>query len=375
MSKVQQMNTQQIQAILLAAQAQQIDLSSAEAIKAFTEGLTAKPAVIAKEAVAKEEIAEGDLCKARVWSGKTGTVAGSGNNRCGKKHINGTFCKKHQADYDECAHPCSMDENGKHIGLYCGRIDEEIPYKNAEGEIVIVWNNDSIKAKIAEDLANGAVYNKHTTEGHKANGTKKVPTVTRVRKAKADAPSAEAASEVPAVKGKKGKKTAVKDPNAPKKAQNAYFFFTAEKRAEVKAKLLADFLAENPTADEKSQKAAVAIGRVAQAIGQLYKELSDESKATYKQLEEADKLRYKTELEAYNAGKALSEIAEEQEETEDSASEAGEETQAQTSDENTISADEIQIDGVDYLYDSNTGTIYDLDCNELGKLVDGKIVN
>jgi len=379
MSKVQQMNAQQIQAILAAAQAQQVDLSSAEAIKAFTESLSAKPAVVAPvKEVKPKTLKEGQIaCVARVWS-KTGQKPGTGLDSCGKASVDGCdYCAVHKKKAEVTEIPAQKAEDGSWLGLYLGRIDQEIPYKNPAGEITIVWNNNpEIMAKINADKANGAVHCKFTNEAH----FKKVPSVTRVRKAKATSEAAAPVAEAPvAVKGKKGKKTSKKSakPSNIKGATNAFMYFSNEKRAEVKAKLLADFLAENPEADKKAITAATAVGKVAQAIGQLYKELSDEAKETYKQLEVADKLRYNAEMEAYKAQEALGAVvseeaeeepAEEQEEAEDSQ----EETPAQ--EESSIEATEIEINSVTYLYDSNTSQLYTLDCEPCGFLRDGKIV-
>ena len=380
MSKVQQMNAQQIAQILAAAQAQQIDLSSAEAIKAFTEGLTAKPVAAPVKEVKPKTLKEGQIaCVARVWS-KTGQKPGTGLDSCGKASVDGCdYCAVHKKKAEVTEIPAQKAEDGSWLGLYLGRIDQEIPYKNPAGEITIVWNNNpEIMAKINADKANGAVHCKFTNEAH----FKKVPSVTRVRKAKAEAPVA--ASEAPvAVKGKKGKKTSKKSakPSNIKGATNAFMYFSNEKRAEVKAKLLADFLAENPEADKKAITAATAVGKVAQAIGQMYKELSDEAKETYKALEVADKLRYNAEMEAYKAQEALSAVvseeaeeepAEEQEEAEDNEEQ---EEQAPTQAQESTECEEIEINGETYLYDSASGDLYNSDCEIIGKLIDGKIVS
>ena len=372
MSKVQQMNAQQIAQILAAAQAQQIDLSSAEAIKAFTEGLTAKPVAAPVKEVKPKTLKEGQIaCVARVWS-KTGQKPGTGLDSCGKASVDGCdYCAVHKKKAEVTEIPAQKAEDGSWLGLYLGRIDQEIPYKNPAGEITIVWNNNpEIMAKINADKANGAVHCKFTNEAH----FKKVPSVTRVRKAKAEAPVA--ASEAPvAVKGKKGKKTSKKSakPSNIKGATNAFMYFSNEKRAEVKAKLLADFLAENPEADKKAITAATAVGKVAQAIGQMYKELSDEAKETYKALEVADKLRYNAEMEAYKAQEALGAVVSEEAEAEAEEEEA-EEEQAPTQAQESAECEEIEINGETYLYDSASGDLYNSDCEIIGKLRDGKIV-
>ncbi len=83
-------------------------------------------------------------------------------------------------------------------------------------------------------------------------------------------------------KEKKEKKK--KDPNAPKKVTTAYFYFMAEVRDQVKE--------ENP--DVKPAERS-------KIIGQMWRDLEDKSK--YEEMNENDKLRYKKEMEEYEASK------------------------------------------------------------------------
>jgi len=365
-----QLSAQQLAQILKSAQEKGLDLSNAEAIQAFASELTAKPV---KAPRAKKEVTDpSTLCIARVWG------SGSGLDRCQKTHKdNEEFCAAHLKQWKQGQQPCCHDENGQKFGLFCGRIDQPIPYKNSLGQIVIRWTSEEMKSLIAIDEKSGIKSAPFTKEGHKENGTKHIPVIKRIRKPKAASEQA----PVPA-KASKGKGKSKKDPNAPKKATNAYMFFTNEKRAEVKAKLLADFLALNPDADQKAQTAATAVGKVAQAIGALWKDMADEAKAPFKQLEEADKVRFDIEMTAYKAQKALGlgsiqevfkatqQEYEEELEQEDAEDEEEEEPKQQ---EEGLECEEVEIDGETYLVDAQQN-VYDTDCNPLGKLVDGKIV-
>eukprot|EP00695_Tsukubamonas_globosa_P003436 TRINITY_DN631_c0_g1_i4.p2 TRINITY_DN631_c0_g1~~TRINITY_DN631_c0_g1_i4.p2 ORF type:complete len:140 (-),score=64.84 TRINITY_DN631_c0_g1_i4:231-590(-) len=90
-------------------------------------------------------------------------------------------------------------------------------------------------------------------------------------------------------KGETKKRTkATKDPNAPKKPLSAYMFFCADKRPEVKE--------EQP--DLKPPQ-------VLKALGEKWREISEEDKKPYEKKAEEDKKRYAEALEEYEAGKGL----------------------------------------------------------------------
>ncbi|CAR23688.1 HMG box domain-containing protein [Lachancea thermotolerans] len=78
-----------------------------------------------------------------------------------------------------------------------------------------------------------------------------------------------------------------KDPNAPKRALSAYMFFANENRDIVRA--------ENP---------GVTFGQVGRLLGDKWKALTDEEKQPYEAKHAADKKRYESEKELYNATKA-----------------------------------------------------------------------
>jgi uncharacterized short protein YbdD (DUF466 family) len=86
-------------------------------------------------------------------------------------------------------------------------------------------------------------------------------------------------------KGEKGKKRKrVKDPNAPKRALSAFFWFCNDERARVK---------------ETLQESTV--GEVAKELGRRWNECTDEQKSKYEALAAKDKARYEKENNVYKA--------------------------------------------------------------------------
>lgn len=75
-----------------------------------------------------------------------------------------------------------------------------------------------------------------------------------------------------------------KDPNAPKRALSAYMFFANENRDIVRS--------ENPD---------VTFGQIGRLLGERWKALTAEDKQPYEAKAEADKKRYESEKELYNA--------------------------------------------------------------------------
>jgi hypothetical protein len=81
------------------------------------------------------------------------------------------------------------------------------------------------------------------------------------------------------------RKRAKKDPNAPKRALSAFFFFSQEKRQEV----------QQGHSDWK-------VGQVAQELGRMWKLLTDEQKKVYENMSTNDKARYEIDMRDYKAG-------------------------------------------------------------------------
>ncbi|CAJ0580969.1 unnamed protein product, partial [Mesorhabditis spiculigera] len=76
-----------------------------------------------------------------------------------------------------------------------------------------------------------------------------------------------------------------KDPNAPKRALSAFFFFSQERRPEVQAKHV-----------------EWKVMQVAQELGRMWKDMTLEDRDIYEQRAAADKERYAVEMQEYKAG-------------------------------------------------------------------------
>ena len=85
--------------------------------------------------------------------------------------------------------------------------------------------------------------------------------------------------------GKKLKMKAYKDPNKPKRAKSAYFFFCDDERGQIIAK-------------HRKNNKKINMGNVAKELAALWKAVSDKSK--YTSLAEKDRQRYLEAMSAYN---------------------------------------------------------------------------
>ena len=167
-------------------------------------------------------------CMARVWGDGTGTQCKS---RRHKDHDE--FCATHGKLAEASEEPCLFTEEGKHLGLFMGRIDQPRPTYNAEGERCIIWDDEdqSILPKwenpatfLGEETAG---WHASSTEGKKAialnkrwrkqmekEGAKELKAAERAEK-KADKAAAKEAKKLLVAASKK---------RLPKKA-NAYFYW------------------------------------------------------------------------------------------------------------------------------------------------------
>lgn len=82
------------------------------------------------------------------------------------------------------------------------------------------------------------------------------------------------------------RKRSKKDPDAPKRALSAFFFFSHDKRPEV-----------------QQSHPEWKVGQVAQELGRQWKDLSEETKRKYEEMAQRDKGRYEVEMRDYKAGK------------------------------------------------------------------------
>ncbi len=189
-----------------------------------------------------------DRCMARVWAGGKG-------DQCKSHKHDGDYCKRCSKLAAVTEEPVQYSEEGKHVGLFWGRIDTDKPVFN-NGFIAVVWPDDASKAIVATALKEGKTYHKFSGEmkkkGRKSSGVKKP------RKSKKSAKKSISAS-VP-------------------RSKNAYMYFLGEKRGEVRAALLAE-----------SEDGKVPVSEVAKKVGAMWKALDDVTKAPYTELAAAAK--------------------------------------------------------------------------------------
>mgnify|MGYP002819267625 CR=1 FL=1 len=213
-----------------------------------------------------------DRCMARVWGGGCGT-------QCKSAKCEGSdYCKRCAKLAEVTTQPLSFDENGKHIGLFWGRIDQPQPHFN-DGQLVCQWKNEESKAIVAAALKEGKTFHPFSGEMKKKNrkpssGTKKP---------------------------RKGKKATKKNiASGVKRAKNAYMFFLGEKRAEVRAALV-----------DESEDGKVAVSEVAKRVGALWKAMDETAKAPYTAMAKAAKEERDAEIAKLMEEASISEQSEE----------------------------------------------------------------
>ena len=192
-------------------------------------------------------------CMARVWGSGAGT-------QCSYQRKSGEYCNRCHKKSLVTTEPCQYNAEGKHIGLFWGRVDEERPFMS-EGAIAVQWKDAESVAKVAAALASGI---KHRVG---PNSTNKGPRKPR------------------AAKKTKGKKL------RPKRVKNAFFHFLGEVRAQKKAELIA--------AAAEGEK--VGVSDVTKALGAVWKTMDTEARAPYTVLEAAGKAVALAEFEALMA--------------------------------------------------------------------------
>tara|TARA_B110000008_G_C16966906_1_gene562421 strand:- start:75 stop:536 length:462 start_codon:yes stop_codon:yes gene_type:complete len=96
--------------------------------------------------------------------------------------------------------------------------------------------------------------------------------------------------------GQKLKMKAFKDPNRPKRARSAYFYFCDDERGGV--------IKKHRTAAKKKEKKGgdgkINMGDVAKEVASIWKTVTEESKQKYLDLAEKDKQRYTSEMSMFN---------------------------------------------------------------------------
>ena len=254
----------------------------------------------------RKEIPAGERCMARMWTqeqydAEGNYIYGCPKQCCRRKNGGNDFCAQHQRAFEENPKPLQFTNNGtggkfKRHGLFHGRVDEPLPFKDDQGHIVIFWNGvPEVKEWVEAAKANGS-YKEHPAWrdlwlGERMNGGRK--------------------------KGKKKSEVAKKTKTSkakvlgfkPKRGINAYMAFLNENRASIRSEL-----------EAASDGAKVGVAEVTKKAGAMWKELQtrlanagdgkglegDEA-ATYAADTEAMARYNKASLESKEAAKAWNE--------------------------------------------------------------------
>ena len=117
-------------------------------------GETKTKAKAKSKSTSNTPVAPENRCMARVW----GSGGGCDQCRCSRK--DGDYCARHAKQAAICEQPCMLDDNGKKIGLFCGRIDQfqngtKLPPFAVGGEIRIEWNSPEFKIALEIGINNG----------------------------------------------------------------------------------------------------------------------------------------------------------------------------------------------------------------------------
>ncbi len=262
-------------------------------------GATVKPAKtrVVKEGVEKKErvvkeIALEDRCRAIAYDGATGHPV-----QCSKSKKDGCrFCSLHQKKAEESEEACQYFEDGRKKGLFFGYIPDgeeldasKVPFMSADGMICTVYRGpEEFVERLAEAKKEGAKYHPFSNEGggKKARqALRPADAPVRVRK-----PKAETEPKEPKEKAVRGRKA--KDPNAPKRGQNAYFLFAGSVRPEITEEVKVD-------AEWADKPHSQRFGEIGRRVKARWDALSDEEKAPFLEQEAAEKARYAEEKASY----------------------------------------------------------------------------
>jgi hypothetical protein len=223
-----------------------------------------------------KEIPIEDRCMARMW--RTDLHDDEGNYvygqpcQCSRRHKDGRFCIQHGKAHSECSQPLQFTNTGpkdyKRHGLFHGAVDEELPIHDAEGRLVIFWNDPKAKGWVQAQKTSGS-YTEHpswssaggnlwfggTGEKH---GTKKSDSSKTAKKK---------------VKGSVASAIGVKQ----KRGLSPYFCFLAKHRAAIKSELEAAEAAA--AADEGRSPNTVQIAPVTKEAGRRWNALKAQCEA------------------------------------------------------------------------------------------------
>eukprot|EP01025_Chloroclados_australasicus_P005622 TRINITY_DN11737_c0_g1_i2.p1 TRINITY_DN11737_c0_g1~~TRINITY_DN11737_c0_g1_i2.p1 ORF type:complete len:463 (-),score=68.58 TRINITY_DN11737_c0_g1_i2:306-1694(-) len=167
--------------------------------------------------------------------------------------------------------------------------DEDFQVESEEGEDEVESSSEEGEsdAELIDETMEGGI-----VIGHKAiEGKEDSPEVATPPKKKAKLLEGAQQKAEQVEEGKKERKTRKKkDPDAPKRHLSGFMIFSMDKREQVRK--------ENP--DKK-------ITEITKILGEMWKNVTTEEKASYEERSAKDKERYVKEMEQYNANKKLKE--------------------------------------------------------------------
>jgi len=122
-----------------------------------------KEAPIQKQRRKAKEVSPDERCMARMWRqdphDDDGNYVYGQPSQCSRRHKDGRFCGQHGKAHSECSTPLQFTHSSakdfKRLGLFHGAIDEELPFHDADGHIVIYWNDSAVKEWVAEQKEAG----------------------------------------------------------------------------------------------------------------------------------------------------------------------------------------------------------------------------
>ena len=223
-----------------------------------------------------KEIPAEERCMARMWPKDTydeeGNYIYGKPGQCCRRRKDGTvFCAQHAKAAAICTKPLQFTNDGpkgkfKRHGLFHGRVDEELPFHDEQGRLVIFWNTPEVHDWVQAQKEAGT-YKEHPAWrdlwlGEREGGSSKKKKATKKEQMTAEK--------------KKSKDLKFKK----KRGLSPYFAFLADKRAEIKATLEAQ-------ADEGTK---ISVADVTKAAGAQWKALKEAIDATEKRIADGDDL-------------------------------------------------------------------------------------
>ena len=137
-----------------------------------------------------------------------------------------------------------------------------------------------------------------TMYGDGSDGDLHIPLAELEQRLAADTQTIAELAASDATKGKRAKKSKKeRDPDRPKRGKSAFFLWCDDNRANVKSQIEDEWLDE---CDEGENPIKVSVSVVAKRLGEMWKEMSDDDKATYNEAAEVEKSAYREAIDAYN---------------------------------------------------------------------------